>query len=55
MGRTAEKLEIDSIEDMEEQLHGHLYVTEMQREALTMLMESIADNSKGKGVASAPE
>ena len=54
-GRTAEKLEIDSIEDMEEQLHGHLYVTEMQREALTMLMESIADNSKGKGVASAPE
>ena len=47
--RMAEKLEIETLEDMEEQLHGLLYVPEMQREDLGAFMGQFGRDGKGKG------
>ena len=47
--RMAEKLEIETLDDMEEQLHGLLYVPEMQREDLGAFMGHFVGDGKGKG------
>ena len=52
--RLAQKLEINSIEDMEEQLHAFLYSPGVQRDALKALVETFSDNGKGKGAADSP-
>jgi hypothetical protein len=52
--RLAQKLEIDSMEDMEEQLHAFLYSPEVQRDALKALMEVWGDDEKGKEAADNP-
>lgn len=47
--RMAEKLEIETLGDMEEHLHGLLYVREMQRKDLGGLMGKFETLVKGKG------
>lgn len=52
--RLAKRLDIETMEDMEEQLHGFLYIAEMQRDALTELIETFGDDGRGKAAADNP-